>query len=412
MIRALHIGLEPQVLDTVHLAAGEQREVSRTLTDISVVIDPVRTAADSRCRVRPDGASTVARLFHNARTALLASQLVSPDDPIRTRVRVTTTEGSMPARHQEFVSDSLRMFRSLSVDSLARVGYVTRNRDGSMAYRAPDAEVLADDRFIANYCLFLVEGTGDRAGWTGVGFRPARLRGSIVEVKGTLWLDTATSELRRLEFSYAGAEPAVEQANAGGWLSFTHLGSGLRFVDGWELRMPRLGEATVLRRRDGMSGRLREVTGIQVLRGEVLETTVNAWPRYTTGDTDHVDGSGRLMPDSTLHDPTLSDPARCGAEGGVLVHGLVISARGELGAALPDTDVRFTWAAAPHAPPKEQRARSDAEGRYHVCGIPTDQLVSIEAAQQGHEPAALSLRVPPGRRAAKVDLLLPRNDGA
>ncbi len=256
VIRALRIGFEPHVLDTVQLAAGEQRELSAILPGTSVVLPTVRTATDFRCRVRPDSASLVARVFHEARTALMASQLVSPDGPVLTRVRVSNEtwapeENSiLGASHREYFADSLRPFHTASVDSLLEFGFVTRRQelfarsrgvDVLVAYRAPSAELLVDDRFLADYCLHLANAPRDRPDWIGVGFRPARNR-RITQIEGTLWIDRHTAELRRLDFKYAGLDGREARSNSGGWLEFTRLETGLWFVNRWELRVPDVSE--------------------------------------------------------------------------------------------------------------------------------------------------------------------------
>ncbi len=150
VIRALRIGFEPHVLDTVQLAAGERRELNATLPGTSVIIPAVHAATDSRCRVRPDSASLVAKVFHEARTALVTSQLVSPDGPTITRFRVSNEDWTpeltrvLDSRRREYLSDSLRPFRTASVDSLLTSGFVTKQRDGRSVYRWRGAQGASD----------------------------------------------------------------------------------------------------------------------------------------------------------------------------------------------------------------------------------------------------------------------------
>ncbi len=409
VVRALRIGQRPQVLGSFRLAAGAVQDVSAVLPEAPVTITALHTRVDTRCRVQPDGAETVARLFTEARTALLASQLVSLDGRPRTRYRIVTEqwnarEDSMEAVHtEEFTTDSLRPFQSVPVDSLIGQGYVVRELDGSMVYRAPDAEVLVDDRFLASYCLHLVEGTGDRAGWIGVGFRPARERRGITQVEGTLWLDRTTQALQRLEYGYVGLEQSVTRTNPGGWVTFTVLPNGVWFVSEWAIRMPRVSMHVTLRTGRGnevteVSDR-QTVTGVQTVSGEVLEVMVNGRPRYTVGAMDRVDESGAVI--GIAMDASLG-PAQCTS--GALVHGTVWT---RSGTTLPGATVRWSWPASTGAA-EERMARTDSAGRYQQCGIPFDQLVTTQVTAEHHEPVDIVLRVSPARTMSQVDLFLAR----
>lgn len=428
VVRALRIGQQPQELGAIRLAPDESRELSAILVDAPVNISAMRTRVNSRCGSPTEGSALVARLFADARTALLASELVSPDGRPMTRYRIVTELWStqedrlLNALYSEMTTDSLRPFRSVSTDSLARLGYVSPQGDGSTVYRAPDANVLVDDKFLAEHCLSLVEGTGERAGWIGVGFRPARVRRDITLIEGTLWLDRATSELRRLEFGYVGLDRVAERTKPGGWLEFTRLDNGIWFVNQWKLRMPRMANRVTLRlERAGMRTmnptNQFSVIGIQVMSGEVLHIDVGFRPRYTTGARDSVHESGALL--SAAID-AHGDPALCSPEPmGALVYGTI---RSTSGAALPNAEVEFSWrgdgvggavAGDTTAATSPMRARTDSAGQYRHCGVPYQQLVSIRIAAEGHDTTRLSLRASPERDASRIDVMLsePRVGG-
>ncbi len=406
-LRALRIGHQPQTLGAFRLGPDEQREMSTLLSDAPVTISAVQTRTDSRCRVRPEGASTVARLFADARTALLASQLVSLDGRPRSRYRLIDEQWSarddrvMAVRATEFLTDSLRPFQSVPVDSLLADGYVVHLFDGSTVYRAPDAEVLADDRFLANYCLHLVEGTGEQAGSIGVGFRPARTRRGITEVQGTLWLDRTTNALQRLEYGYVGLEPLVARTNPGGWVAFTKLPGGVWFVSHWTIRMPQVGRRVVATTRD-LSDR-RTVTGIQVVSGEVLEVGVNGWVRYTVGATDAVDESGAVI-DRPLE--AHGDPGFCRRTPGTLVYGTILGAQG---APLASAAVTVAVRNGREAGAAGLSARTDSAGRYRLCDVAADRLTTVRVTADGHAPDSVALRTTSLRAGARVDLMLRRS---
>ena len=441
LVRALRIGQQPQELGSMKLGIGESRELSAVLPDAPVNISAIRTRVNSRCGTRTEGAALVARLFADARTALLASQLASPDGRPMTRYRLVTElwrpqeDRLLHAQYSEMTSDSLRPFQSVSADSLALVGYVSDQADGSTIYRAPDADVLVSDQFLAEHCLSLVEGTAERAGWIGVGFRPARSRQDITSIEGTLWLDRATAELRRLEFGYVGLEPVAARTKPGGWLEFTRLENGIWFVNQWQIRMPRMANRVSLRMgRSGLtmsmvSNRL-SLIGIQIVSGEVLHIDVSFRPRYATGARDSVHESGALL--SAAMD-AHGDPAHCvAAPLGALVYGTI---RSTSGAVLSNADVQLSWRAdgasgdpglvgaviddagggdaitSGATPPR--RTRTDAAGWYRYCGVPYQQLVAMQVWAEGHDTARFSLRASPARDAARIDVMLwqPRADG-
>lgn len=419
VVRALRIGQQPQELGALRLLAGESRELSAILADAPVNLSAIRTRADARCGRPTEGSALVARLFADARTALLASELASPDGRPMTRYRVVTElwrpqeDRLLHALYSEMTSDSLRPFQSVPVDSLARLGYVSDQSDGSVVYRAPDANVLVSDQFLAEHCLSLVEGTGERAGWIGVGFRPARNRRDIKLVEGTLWLDRATSQLRRLEFGYVGLETVAARTNPGGWLEFTRLDNGIWFVNQWQIRMPRMANRVSLRMgRTGLtvsevSNRL-SLIGIQVVSGEVLHIDVSFRPRYATGARDSVHETGALL--SAAMD-AHGDPALCvSAPTGALVYGTVRSSSGDV---LANAEVQLSWRASDAsglpvttAAASPMHARTDAVGQYRHCGVPYQQLVAMRVAAPGYDTLRLSLRASPARDASRVDVML------
>lgn len=423
VIRALRIGYAQHVLGTVRLAAGERIELSTVLPARTVTLPERRTSADSRCRVRPDSASLVAQLFHEARTALAASQLVSLDGPVRSRVRVANEvwrhdeKERLEASYGEHVSNSLRPYGSASVDSLLEHGFVTRlverfagfkhAQETAVDYRVPSVDLLVDDRFLANYCLHLAKARDDRPNWIGVGFRPARANRRLTLIEGTLWLDRRTSELQRLEFGYAGLEGNELAIAPGGWLEFTRLETGLWLVSRYGLRMPAIGSWIEQRGPTTRSVTVRYVPVVKVT-GEVLELAVGARSTFTSAATD-------VLKDTTLVPlpiPIDSIAATCANNRGqAAVVGQVLGA-GRAG--LAATALRFVWRAPGESDTGwlQSEAVTDTIGRYRVCGIPQDRVVTVEVRAVGHDPAAIALRIGSPRKAGYLDLVLsPEGSG-
>lgn len=415
VIRALRIGFAPHVLGTVRLAAGERRELNALLPVTPVALPAVRTAADTRCRVRPESASLVASVFHEARTALAASQLIAPDGPVRTRVRLSEEVLSpwddevIEVEHREYITDALRPYRTAPVDSLLEFGFVTRILDPfnhyarnevAVEYRVPSVDLFLDDRFLDEYCLRLVESTTERPDWIGVGFRPARSR-PITQLEGTLWIDRRTSELRLMEFGYAGLDGSELRLSPGGWLEFSRLERGLWFVSRWMLRAPALGTWRERRGRSDYQITIRHVPVIRV-NGSVLELAVDARSLFTAGVPDALE-NGALLPLPALADSAAPRCAR--APDTVSLSGAV---RGVDGSAVPFADLRFFWREPGEAPDEWQQASAVAgsTGVYQSCAIPQDALVIVEVRAAGYEAAAITLRVGSPRSAARLDLTL------
>jgi hypothetical protein len=292
VVRALRIGHQPYTLGALRVAAGARRDVSAILPDARITLATFRAQTDNRCRTRADGAVLVAQLFTQARTALLSSELVSDDGRPQSRYRLVSEHWN--ARGElidslrgvtEEITDSLRAFQSVSVDSLVASGYVVNQSDGSTVYRAPDAHVLVDDRFLSNYCLQLANDHAEQSEWIGVSFRPVRTRRGINEVQGTLWLDRTTYALQQMEFSYLGLDVVTRKANPGGWMAFDSLRSGAWFVSRWEIRMPKVARRVEVAPRsivnpDRVITEQRVLLGWQHISGDVLSIAVNGEVQY------------------------------------------------------------------------------------------------------------------------------------
>ena len=59
-------------------------------------------------------------------------------------------------------------------------------------------------------------------------------------MKGVLWLDERTSELRAVEYGYTRIPDGVDNERIGGTVEFLKLPSGAWIVHQWQIRMPRL----------------------------------------------------------------------------------------------------------------------------------------------------------------------------
>ena len=284
-LRTLRIGFRPVLSEAFVLAAGavDSRRVS--LVGVPIQLEGMRIVDRSECRAFTDSGATVFSLWDQVRGALVAAQLTAEARSIAATTvtidqvrdpgsdRVTTQRANLTSG---YVS---RPWRTIAPDSLHRLGYVTTGRDGSIVYNAPGLDMLVSNVFVEDHCFRAVD--GGRTKQIGITFEPTpeRKRG-VAEIRGTLWVDRATSELKRLEFRYVNVSPDQEQF-ARGELGFVRLRDGGWAVDSWRIRMPVIEQ--VVRPGHGAEPR---VAAIQVAGGELAiarrgTDTLWARPRFS-----------------------------------------------------------------------------------------------------------------------------------
>jgi hypothetical protein len=157
-------------------------------------------------------------------------------------------------------------WRSISPDSARRVGFIVVDRDGSTTYYAPGLQVLLSSMFLEDHCFSLARSRD--AARLGITFEPIAARRAattVARIRGTLWLDRASSELRSLDFRYVNASSAQEE-HAGGDMQFTRMKDGTWVISRWNIRMPAL-EYRV--RSQDFGGTDTTVSEIRVTSGEI-----------------------------------------------------------------------------------------------------------------------------------------------
>jgi hypothetical protein len=152
--------------------------------------------------------------------------------------------------------------------------------------------MLLSSRFVEDHCFRL---TTDRkqVGALGITFEPTpeRKKG-VPEIRGTLWVDRASSELRRLEFRYVNVS-REEEEQAGGELEFVRMRDGAWAISRWNIRMPVVVEVVL-----PGHGTEPRVTELRIAGGElalarrVSDTLWSAPPRVLAGTlVDSLSGS-------------------------------------------------------------------------------------------------------------------------
>jgi hypothetical protein len=253
---AERVGSVTATSELLTLAATDTARVQLSL-GAAQRLSTVRVTDRERCSVRPEEGQAAARLWDEARKAL--SSVALAEERGRTPVRLVRfarqfrSDGRALARESWSLAPSpVRQFRSESVEVLNLEGFVqgTRGAGGrdTLVYSAPDAEVLLSEAFLASHCLRAVAPTGRRAGQLGLAFEPVRRRGpKRTDVRGTLWVDTASYELREFEFTYTDLPDNAPPGHAGGRVGFARLPDGTWYVDAWQITMPSVEELVTTR---------------------------------------------------------------------------------------------------------------------------------------------------------------------
>lgn len=282
--RVLRIGHAPTLAGPYDLGAGTTSTASIALSGRIQVLPEIHVTDRTDCRVRPDSSAAAFQIWDQARTALLATAITQAE-PFDAQI---TTDAMMLDRDgKRVLSDtshtesgpSRQPYSSLRPDSLAKIGYLETDASGTTAW-GPDANVLLSDSFGSAHCIrpeLPAADTGIFRGVIGVAFEPTAARDGRADVRGVLWLDRRSAELRSLDFSYTNVSMAVEQAHAGGHVEFVHLPSGEWLTTRWWIRFPAI--QTIVNRESVVPGTVarstssEHVQAISVTTGNVLRVS-------------------------------------------------------------------------------------------------------------------------------------------
>jgi hypothetical protein len=266
-LRALRIGFLPTTTDPVNLRMGEDVTQSQVLASLPLLLDTVRVIRNASCRMSHES-SAATFIWEQARTALTAAQLTARSGMVSAtvmRYERSIDPVSNRIKEQSSAIDSGRTerpWKSLTIDSLRRIGYVVTDRDNSVTYYAPDLDALLSEAWIADHC-FRVIGSPDQT-VIGLAFEPTRSRSRVPDITGVLWLDRGSSELRRMQFRYVNVLPEQER-HAGGEMEFLRLRNGGWAISRWQIRTP-----VLLQRHRRFEGPEIILAGMQVTGGELV----------------------------------------------------------------------------------------------------------------------------------------------
>jgi len=242
-LRVRHIGFRSLQTTARSLGAGEAVEWRVIVNALPTQLAAVEVEGATACPATGPLDQATSDVWSNAVSALLLAVVYREQPGMFVRVRITTRDVSASSGRALSRSEAVReevaseVFRGPDPDSLARFGYIRTAADGT-SYYAPDAAVLSSDSFARTHCFTLVPDRRHKHDGIGLSFTPTP-GDSLAGVRGVLWLDRRTSELRSMEFTFTKLpENASSTVSLGGRIDFEHLASGMWLVRHWEFRMP------------------------------------------------------------------------------------------------------------------------------------------------------------------------------
>lgn len=258
-VRAERVGMSSASSEPLPLAAGEARVVRLATRSMAVMLEGIQVQATGRgCVVSPGAGASTAALWDEARKALDAAEFTRAQKAsvfaIRRYRRVLEPERLtvLQAEEDSATGRYASPFTALAAEDLASGGYVRARGEETLFY-PPDAAVLLSDTFLDQHCFRVRRGRGENAGQVGLEFEPVRGR-TLPDVRGVLWLDAGTAELRTLDYAFTGVALGAADTPWGGRVHFDRLPSGGWIVRRWSLRMPQMGRP-VARPELGLMGR-------------------------------------------------------------------------------------------------------------------------------------------------------------
>jgi hypothetical protein len=285
---AERIGYSAAVSDWLNLAEGEDLTYRFVIEPRPVRLRDIRVEERARCTVLPDEGIELQRVWDEALKALTATAWTGQQPYFRfDAVMHTQTLDDRGRPASEAILEEVRFygrhpFRAIPARDLVFGGFVQRP-EGQVAYYAPDAEVLLSDTFVRRHCFRLVRGQAESARLLGLAFE-ALPQSRLPDIEGVMWLDPASSELRRLEFTYVNLAASIDQPGLGGMVRFARLPSGAWIIRSWWIRVP---IAEWIAGQGQRPGRFR-LTGIDEGGGQVVAVWLTA----------RIAG---LLPTDTLH---------------------------------------------------------------------------------------------------------------
>lgn len=342
-LRVLRIGFRRTETALFSIGAGETIERVVAMPQISVALTRIRVIGAQRCESLPAGGEALVTVWEEARKAVEAVRLAGSEQRLSMRVRDYTHDLSLRGNEtsneesRERDGVSARPYASPDAASMAQDGYVRQQSDGTM-YLAPDADVLLSEAFVNVHCFHLQRDavTGDSL--IGIAFEPVRRR-PPPDIRGVLYLDRGTAELRELRYTYTSLPAATGERDFGGRVTFQRVPAGAWLIREWMVRAP----VFAVRQRADYSTSGLPVRGVASASGKLDSSLVGM----------HV-GGGEVLVARTL------GGAMVWARAYGSVTGTVTDSATSRGVAGAQVELRGT----------QHHARTDSAGAFHLDSVP------------------------------------------
>ena len=242
-LRLERIGFENVTSDVLEL--GD----SLTIFDFIVgerpfTIAAIRAETGGRgCGERSDG-TAVYRLWEEIQKALRLTKWTETNNALTFTTMTYVRELSPGLSNVQRETRNMRRalaaapFRTEEPAVLMQNGF-SRDDGEDLILFGVDARVLLSPEFMEHYCFRLQ--TSPQANLIGLGFEPIRRR-NATDVRGVLWVDRQTAELRHLAYAYFNMPRALRAYGANAEVHFRKLNTGLWVIDRWWIRAPRIQE--------------------------------------------------------------------------------------------------------------------------------------------------------------------------
>ena len=272
-LKSERIGYRSVLSPLFQLGDGSEIEYQLRVPAAFLRLPTITVEGDRTCLMEADLGPRTARLWDEARKALSAVvwttsagmyryETVSFEQELDRRLRMLKETRSPKTQHDS------PPYGSIPSDSLLTHGFVHEDAQGDLYFYGPDAEVFFSELFLETHCLRMAEGGSQDEGMIGLGFEPKPGR-TLPDIRGVLWLDAETAELRHIDFQYENLDLGVPADNLGGRIEFLRLPSAAWIVRRWFLRTPALEAMQTRLLPRGRVEAARVPTRFRVYGGEV-----------------------------------------------------------------------------------------------------------------------------------------------
>jgi hypothetical protein len=352
-LKVERIGAQTVTSPAFEIGAGAVVPYEMLVETRSVMLPAITATARTRCTVRPSGGVPLEQVWDEARKALALAEWTQEQGGVpftSLTYERTRALGSLAVQDEErrMLSGFDRAtFFSASARELADRGYVRPGPEGSYMYYGVDAANLLSDAFLDTHCFRLRAAPRDEPQLLGLEFEPVPGH-SLPDIRGVLWLDRRTSQLKHLEFNYTRhlwSQPMPAE-HFGGRVEFARLENGAWIVERWWIRMPQVQNyaPSVVR----VAGRVIRPEDLRILRGRDLANAAEL-----LGVTVREAGGDVVL----VHDVKRAGAAGTGTAS---LEGVVVDSGG--GSPLAGATV---YVAGTH-----HVTRTDRAGRFRLQGLP------------------------------------------